>query len=69
MRNRLLILTGIGIVILIVLQSFINIGAMLGVIPLTGMPLVFISHGSSSIVFTLIMMGIVFNVSKYRRKL
>ena len=58
----------IGIVILIVAQSFINIASMLGVFPLTGLPLLFVSHGGSALFFTLLSIGIVLNVSKYGRK-
>lgn len=58
----------VGIVILIVSQSFINIGSMLGVFPLTGMPLLFISHGGSALLFALVEVGIILNVSRYIRK-
>ena len=58
----------LGIVILIVAQSFINIASMLGVFPLTGLPLLFVSHGGSALFFTLLSIGIVLNVSKYLRK-
>lgn len=57
---------GCGLIILITAQSFINIGAMLGVMPLTGIPLVFISHGGTAIVFALIEVGILLNISKNR---
>jgi cell division protein FtsW len=57
----------VGIVILIVSQSFINIGAMLGVMPLTGLPLLFISHGGSALLFALAEVGIVLNISKFRK--
>lgn len=57
----------VGIVILIVSQSFINIGSMLGVMPLTGVPLLFISHGGSALLFALAEVGIVLNISKFRR--
>lgn len=53
-----------GIVILIVSQSFMNIAAMLGLIPLTGVPLVFISHGGTAILFALLEIGILLNISK-----
>jgi len=59
--GRLLV---VGIVILIVTQAFINIGAMLGVLPLTGIPLPFISHGGTSLLITLGLMGIVLSVSR-----
>jgi cell division protein FtsW len=58
----------VGIVILIISQSFINIGAMLGVLPLTGVPLVFISHGGTALFFALAEIGIVLNVSRYVRR-
>jgi cell division protein FtsW len=57
----------VGIVILIISQSFINIASMLGVIPLTGLPLLFVSHGGSALLFALAEVGIILNVSKYRK--
>jgi cell division protein FtsW len=57
-----------GIVILIVIQSFINIAAMLAVIPLSGLPLIFVSHGGTALLATLVQVGIVLNVSKYIKK-
>jgi cell division protein FtsW len=62
--GRLLI---VGIVILIVSQAFINIGAMLGVLPLTGIPLPFVSHGGTALLITLAEIGIILNISKQRR--
>lgn len=59
--GRLLV---VGIVILITSQAFLNIGAMLGVLPLSGIPLPFVSHGGTALLFTLAQMGIVLNVSK-----
>jgi cell division protein FtsW len=60
--GRLLV---VGIVILIVSQSFINIASMLGIFPLTGLPLLFISHGGSALLIALAEIGIVLNVSRY----
>lgn len=54
----------LGIVILIVMQSFINIASMLGLFPLTGMPLIFISHGGTALLVTLAGIGIVLNISR-----
>jgi len=56
-----------GIVIQIISQSLINIAAMLAVVPLTGMPLVFISQGGTAMLFALAAIGIVLNVSKYQK--
>ncbi len=55
----------IGFASLIMLQSFINIGAISGLMPLTGMPLPFISYGGTSLAVLLTMMGIANNISKY----
>lgn len=56
-------LVALGFSCLIIIQTFINIGAMLGIIPLTGMPLPFVSHGGTSLVVMLIMCGFILNVA------
>ena len=56
----------IGFVSLMIIQAFINIGAMLGLIPLTGVPLPFVSHGGTALLFSLLEAGIILNISKYR---
>jgi cell division protein FtsW len=43
----------------------VNIGGMIGVIPLLGIPLPLISFGGTSLVFTLVTLGIAFNLSRY----
>lgn len=58
-------LTAIGIVSWITFQAFINISAISGLIPLTGIPLPFISYGGTSIIFLMIGVGILLNISKY----
>ena len=60
-------LTALGIVFLISLQSLLNIAAMLGIIPLSGVPLLFISKGGTALLFTLVAVGIVLNISRYQR--
>lgn len=57
----------VGIITLIISQSFINIASMLGIVPLTGMPLVFVSQGGTAMLFALAEVGIVLNVSKQMR--
>ena len=56
----------VGFMTLIVSQAFLNIAAMTGLFPLSGLPLPFISHGGTSLLATLATLGIVLNVSKYR---
>lgn len=46
-------------------QALINIGAMIGLLPLKGITLPFISSGGTSIIFMLAALGLVFNISRY----
>jgi len=46
------------------IQTFINLGAMVALIPLTGLPLPFLSYGGSNLVASLIGIGILVNISK-----
>lgn len=57
-------LLGIGITSWVIVQSFINISAITSIIPLTGVPLPFISYGGTSILFLLAGVGILLNISK-----
>ncbi|MES2416130.1 MAG: putative lipid II flippase FtsW [Patescibacteria group bacterium] len=57
-----------GIVILLTAQSFMNIASIIGVFPLTGVPLVFMSHGGTSLMIDLMAIGIIFQISKYQHK-
>lgn len=58
----------LGLVILILSQAFINMAGMVGVLPLTGIPLPFVSHGGTALFITLIEAGIIMNVSRYTKK-
>lgn len=66
-KDKFLQFTGFGITFWIVVQAFINIGAMLSIVPLTGIPLPFISYGGSAIVAELIGIGILLNISKHSK--
>ncbi len=57
-------LLAVGIVTWIVAQAFVNIFAITGLMPLTGIPLPLISYGGTSIAVTLAGIGILLNVSK-----
>ncbi len=57
-----------GITSWIIIQALINIAAICGLMPLTGITLPFISLGGSSLAITLIAMGILLNISKYATK-
>lgn len=56
-----------GIMVWFVWQSFLNIGAAVGALPLTGVPLPFVSHGGSALLVALTAMGIVGSVSRERK--
>lgn len=58
-------LLGTGVVGMIGIQSIINLGGVTGLIPITGVTLPFISYGGSSLLVTLMCMGIVLNISRY----
>ncbi|MBI2482334.1 MAG: cell division protein FtsW [Candidatus Vogelbacteria bacterium] len=59
-------LLAVGIVILITSQSFINISAMLGLVPLTGVPLLFVSQGGTALLVALLEAGLLLNLSRYQ---
>jgi cell division protein FtsW len=54
-----------GLTLAIVLQAFINISVVLGLLPTKGIPLPFISAGGSSLLFTLLSVGLILNVSQH----
>jgi cell division protein FtsW len=54
-----------GLTLAVVIQAFINISVVLGLLPTKGIPLPFISAGGSSLVFTLLAVGLVLNVSQH----
>jgi cell division protein FtsW len=57
----------IGIVSWIVIQALINIGGIINIIPMTGVPLPMVSYGGSAILATLAALGILVNISKYTK--
>ncbi len=58
----------VGFMTYIAAQAFLNISSMIGLAPISGIPLPFISHGGTALLMTLAAVGIVLNVSKYRKK-
>lgn len=57
----------VGFVTLIVTQTILNIAAMVGIAPMLGLTLPFISHGGTALLATLAAVGIILNVSKYQK--
>ena len=63
--NKLL---AVGIASLFGIQAYLNIGATIGVLPLTGVPLPLVSHGGTSLLLFMFSLGILLNLSKYINK-
>jgi len=63
-RQKFESLTVIGITTILVFHILINIGMTIGLAPVTGLPLPFLSYGGSFLIIMLSMMGIVLNISR-----
>lgn len=57
-------LLAVGITYWITIQAFINMAAMIKILPLTGVPLPFISYGGSALISEMAALGILLNISK-----
>jgi rod shape determining protein RodA len=66
-RDRLGRLMAVGVVALVFSHVFINIGMNIRLMPVTGVPLPLLSYGGSSVLVSLIAMGLMQNVYRYRR--
>jgi rod shape determining protein RodA len=66
-RDRLGKLLAVGVVTLLFSHVFINIGMNIRIVPVTGIPLPLLSYGGSSVLGSLIAMGMLQNVYIYRR--
>ncbi len=60
-------LLAVGIVVWVTSQALINIGAVVGALPVTGIPLPFVSYGGTSLVITMAAMGILLNIASQER--
>lgn len=63
--DRFGMLLGIGIVTGLITQALFNISVVISILPAKGIPLPFISYGGSSIIVTLVAVGILLNISQY----
>ena len=55
-----------GVVAMLAFQAFVNIGMTVGIMPITGIPLPFVSYGGSSLVATFLAVGLLENVHMRR---
>ncbi len=58
-------LMALGVTVWLTLQAFINIAVVAGALPVTGMPLPFVSYGGSSLISALAGVGLLLNISRY----
>ena len=62
--DRFGMLLATGVTVWIVAQAAVNIGGVIGLLPVSGIPLPFVSFGGSSLVFTMVAAGILANVAR-----
>ncbi len=65
-KDKFGMLVAVGITAILALQIIINIGMVLGMFPIVGLTLPFISYGRSSFLIFMVMMGILLNISRRR---
>jgi len=54
----------IGLVMMISLQALVNIGVSIGAFPTKGLPLPFVSYGGSDLIFNMMAVGLLLNISR-----
>lgn len=64
-ENKYLKFLSLGIGLTLFTQVFINIGVVIGLLPVTGITLPILSYGGSSLVLTLMFLGLIINISQY----
>ena len=62
--DRFGMLLGIGLITGIIVQALFNISVVISILPAKGIPLPFISYGGSSVIVTLLAVGILLNISQ-----
>jgi cell division protein FtsW len=58
-------LLAVGLTTSVIVQAFFNMSVVIGLLPTKGIPLPFISYGGSSVMVTLLSMGLLLNISQY----
>jgi cell division protein FtsW len=62
--DRFGMLIAAGVTVWFGAQAFVNIGAVIGILPITGVPLPFVSYGGSSLLFSMVAAGLLLNVAR-----
>ena len=66
--NRFFSLMAIGLGSMFIFHVFVNVGMTIGVMPVTGLPLPFLSYGGSSLLANWIAIGLLLNVCSHRNE-
>ena len=66
--DRFGMLLAAGITVWFGAQAFVNIGAVIGILPITGVPLPFVSYGGSSLLFSMMGAGLLLNVARQAQR-
>ena len=67
-RNKFASLVAIGLATILVYHVFVNVGMTVGVMPVTGVPLPFLSYGGSSLVTNMMLIGLLLNINAHRHE-
>src|SRR5690606_2111233 len=62
--DRFGLLLAVGVTAWLLVQAFVNIGAVAGILPITGVPLPFVSAGGSSLLFSMAGAGVLLSVAR-----
>jgi rod shape determining protein RodA len=65
-KNHFSSIFAIGAVTIIAFHMFVNMGMTIGIFPVTGLPLPFVSYGGSALITNMIIVGIILNFYRYR---
>ncbi len=68
-KDRLGMLMAVGVTAMVAFHVFVNVGMTVGLMPITGIPLPFISHGGSALLLMLMATGLLLNVGMRRKKI
>jgi cell division protein FtsW len=65
--DEMSMLMATGATLYVTMMGFINAGVASGLLPVTGLPMPFVSYGGTSMIFTAVLVGVLLNISKHRR--
>ncbi|MDQ3237085.1 MAG: FtsW/RodA/SpoVE family cell cycle protein, partial [Actinomycetota bacterium] len=66
-RDRFGVLVAVGVATILLFHVFVNVGMTMGIMPVTGIPLPFISYGRSSLVVSIISLGLLQSIAMRSR--